>query len=266
LHGYTSHARGWDTVARGLAGRFRVLALDQRGHGESDFASDYDEQRLIEDLAAFVDALDLGPFAAAGFSIGGFAAASYAVLHPERVTRLVLAECFAKETSPDAAAHISALRALPTAYDGPAENAAARAVEAFRPLAPHASEDELRRWMVSGLAEGPDGKWRWRYDPILRAPSAPGRLNPTAEIFAERLARVTCPTLLMVGDESFAKDGAEAMAPLNPRAHLVTLPETGHWAPLDNPRGFLAVVRQFLGEEASLGQTRSGGASPAGAW
>ena len=248
LHGYTSHARSWDTIARALADRFRVLALDQRGHGESDLASDYDEQRLVEDLAAFVDALGLGSFAAVGFSIGGFAAASYAVRHPERVTRLVLAECFAKETSAEAAAHISALRALPTAYDGPAENAAARAANAFRPLAPHASEDELRRWMMGGLDEGLDGQWGWRYDPVLRVPGGPGRLNPIPEVFAERLGDVTCPMLFVVGAESFAKDGAEAMAPLNPRARLVVLPETGHWVPLDNPYGFLETVRPFFTE------------------
>jgi pimeloyl-ACP methyl ester carboxylesterase len=249
LHGYTSHARSWDTIAHALSDRCRVLALDQRGHGESDLASDYDEQRLVEDLAAFVDALGLERFAAVGFSIGGFAAASYAVLHPERVSRMVLAECFAKETSADAAAHIAALRALPTAYDGPKEMAAAQAAAAFRPLAPHASEEELRRWMVGGLAEGPDGRWSWRYDPVFRVPGAPGRLNPDPESFAERLAQVTCPMLLVVGDESFAKDGAEAMAPRNPRARLVVLPETGHWVPLDNPRGFLDAVREFLTEE-----------------
>ena len=71
LHGYTSHARSWDTIARRLADRFRVLALDQRGHGESEHAADYDEQRLLEDLAAFVDALGLATFAPVGFSIGG---------------------------------------------------------------------------------------------------------------------------------------------------------------------------------------------------
>jgi esterase len=250
LHAYTSHARSWDTAARGLADHFRVLALDQRGHGESDLASDYDEQRLIEDLAAFVDALGLESFAAVGFSIGGFAAGSYAVLHPKRVSRLVLSECFAQETSADAAIHIAALRALPAVFDGPEKMAVAQAAAAFRPLAPHAPEDELRRWMGGGLAEGPDGRWGWRYDPILRVPGAPGRLNPSPEMFAERLAQVRCPVLLVVGDESFAKAGAEAMAPRNPRAQLVLLPETGHWVPLDNPRGFLAVVRDFLTEEA----------------
>jgi pimeloyl-ACP methyl ester carboxylesterase len=248
LHGYTSHARSWDTMARCMADRFRVLALDQRGHGETEHAADYDEQRLVEDLAVFVDALGLGPFSGVGFSIGGFAAASYAVLHPERVTRLVLSECFARETSAEAAEHISALRALPTAYDGPADHAAARAAEAFRPLAPHAAEDELQRWMAGGLVKGPDGRWGWRYEPVLRVAGAPGRLNPTPEVFAERLAHVTCPMLFVVGAESFARDGAEAMASLNPRARLVVLHETGHWVPLDNPDGFLEIVRPFLTE------------------
>src|SRR4051812_26692621 len=71
LHAYTMHARTWDTVARGLAHRFRVLALDQRGHGESEWSSDYHEQRLIADMAAFADALGLATSPVVGFSIGG---------------------------------------------------------------------------------------------------------------------------------------------------------------------------------------------------
>src|SRR5919107_1571401 len=59
LHAYTSHARSWDTVARGLADRFRVLALDTRGFGESDWAADYHELHIVGDLAAFIDALGL---------------------------------------------------------------------------------------------------------------------------------------------------------------------------------------------------------------
>ncbi|HYI24576.1 MAG TPA: alpha/beta fold hydrolase, partial [Thermomicrobiales bacterium] len=53
LHAYLQHARTWDTVARALADRFRVLALDQRGHGKSAWAADYHELRLVGDLAGF---------------------------------------------------------------------------------------------------------------------------------------------------------------------------------------------------------------------
>ncbi len=137
LHAYTQHARTWDTVARALAKRFRVLALDQRGHGESDWAADYHELRLVADLAGFVEALGLATASLVGFSIGGSAAISYAQLYPDRVERLVAFECF---TDPDVSqeapywhallAHLNLLRSLPETFETPQE-----AVAAFRPLA-----------------------------------------------------------------------------------------------------------------------------------
>ena len=59
LHGITGHARTWDDEARLLAGRFHVVVLDQRGHGDSDPApdGDYSDAALLGDLEAFVDAL-----------------------------------------------------------------------------------------------------------------------------------------------------------------------------------------------------------------
>ena len=82
LHAYTMHARTWDTFARAMATRFRVLALDQRGHGETEWAVDYAEGRLHGDLRAFVEALGLGHCSLVGFSIGGTTACSYAALYP----------------------------------------------------------------------------------------------------------------------------------------------------------------------------------------
>ena len=251
LHGYTQHARGWDTIAHGLADRFqfRVVALDQRGFGESDWAADYHELRLVADLAGFVETLGLATVSLVGFSIGGSAAISYAQLYPDRVERLVAFECF---TDPDVAgegpyqdavrAHLGLLRALPETFATPEE-----AVAAFRPLAPHAAEDELRHWMLGGLKQGADGRWVWRYDPVLRTPaSTPGRLNASPDVLALRLAGVTCPTLLLAGAESWMVEPTQQVAKLNPRARMATVPRAGHWVPLDNPTGFLEAVGQFL--------------------
>src|SRR5215210_5920208 len=123
LHAYLQHARTWDTVATGLADRFHVLALDQRGFGESAWAVDYHELRLVADVAEFVDTLGLGTVSLLGFSIGGSAAITYAQLYPDRVERLVAFECF---TDPDVAeeasyrqtmlAHLSHLRSLPESF------------------------------------------------------------------------------------------------------------------------------------------------------
>jgi esterase len=253
LHAYLQHARTWDTVATGLADRFRVLALDQRGFGESDWAADYHELRLVADVAEFGDALGLGTFSLVGFSIGGSAAITYAQLYPDRVHRLVAFECF---TDPDVAeeapyrhtmlAHLSRLRSLPETFAAPEE-----AVAAFRPLAPYAAEDELRHWMLGGLTQQPDGRWTWRYDPIFRTPaSLPGRLNADPDVLVRRMAGTRCATLLLAGEESWMVEPTQRMLALNPQAHMITVPQAGHWVPLDNPTEFLAAVRGFLTKAA----------------
>ena len=247
LHAYSSHARSWDTVARSLADRYRVLALDQRGHGESDWSSDYHELRFVGDLGAFVDALGLDTLALVGFSIGGSHACTYALLYPERVSRLVLLECFtAGDEQGDAAwidamrAHMHRLRTLPA---DPEEASAA-----FRPLAPYATEDERRRWLLDGLIQASDGQWRWRFDPAFLAPGPVGRLKPPEAVLWDRVARLSCPTLLIVGADSWMVEPTRQVATLNPRARVEVIPAAGHWAPLDNPTGFVSAVDGFLAD------------------
>lgn len=249
LHAHGQNARSWDTVAQGLVDRFRVLALDHRGHGESDHAANYHELRLVADLAEFADALSLARFAAVGFSISASTAASYALLSPDRVERLVLFEGFTEgdeegeeEWIADMHAHLAVLRGLPMVVATPEEAAAA-----FRPLAPHADEAELVRWVRGGLRQDPDGQWRWRADPVFRQPpTAPGRLNAPPAVLRDRLAQVQCPTLLVVGEESWMVEPTERIATANPRVRVARVPQAGHWIPLDNPRGFLEVVSAFL--------------------
>src|SRR5438132_5957058 len=91
LHGVTGHARTWDDEGAALAARYRVLALDQRGHGDSDPPddADYTIAALANDLGAFVDTLGLRTFAIVALSLGGRVAMQYAGTHPGRVTRLV---------------------------------------------------------------------------------------------------------------------------------------------------------------------------------
>ena len=88
LHGITGHARTWDDEARLLATRYRVLALDQRGHGDSDPApdADYSDAALLSDLEAFVAALDLGRVSlvalSLGYIIGGAITTEYVFSYP----------------------------------------------------------------------------------------------------------------------------------------------------------------------------------------
>src|ERR1044071_1910687 len=90
LHGITGHARVWDHLAQRRAPARRVLALDQRGHGDSDPAPD-DDYRVgtkANDVAAFAGSLRLGRFGLVGHSMGGGIAIKFAADHGAQLERL----------------------------------------------------------------------------------------------------------------------------------------------------------------------------------
>jgi pimeloyl-ACP methyl ester carboxylesterase len=91
LHGLRGSAEVWWSVAAAFF-RWRVIALDQRGHGASDWApdDDYSHDACLLDFEEFVDTLGLDRFALLGHSAGGAVALGYTLRHPERVQKLVL--------------------------------------------------------------------------------------------------------------------------------------------------------------------------------
>ena len=90
LHALGEDARDWDEVAAALSSRYRVLALDQRGHGQSEYTPRYSFELMRDDLKNFVDALGLERFSLMGHSMGGLVALLFAEEHPERVQRLAI--------------------------------------------------------------------------------------------------------------------------------------------------------------------------------
>ena len=104
LHSHTAQAHIWDEFAEAVSGQYHVLAVDQRGHGESQWAdTGYARDRFVEDLAAFVDALDLKRFVLVGGSMGGWNSLLYTMDHPDRVERIVLVD-IAPESSAESLA------------------------------------------------------------------------------------------------------------------------------------------------------------------
>jgi pimeloyl-ACP methyl ester carboxylesterase len=240
LHGFTGHARTWDTFAAAMRDRYRVLALDQRGHGETEWASDYAPERSVEDIDAFVTALGLKQFALLGLSMGGRNAYAYAALHPEEVERLVIVD-IGPEIVPAGAERIQQGVQANDIFDDPED--AVRAARAANPRPPDA---ELRHRILNNLKQTADGRWTWRYDKALRSGGRPPRPGP--ETIWPLLSRMTAPTLLVRGAESdvLSRETAARMVQVIPNCRLIEVPDSGHSVPLDNPRGFLAAVQPFL--------------------
>jgi len=241
LHGYTGHARSWDTFARAMQARYRIPALDQRGHGETQWADDYQPERMAEDMDAFARALDLKNFALLGLSMGGRNAYAYAATRPAELNKLVIVD-IGPEIVPSGSDRIRAGVLTADVFDDPEE--AFRAARAANPRPPEA---ELRHRVLNNLMKRDDGRWTFRYDAALRAPDRPLPRPDAAQAWAG-LAQIACPTLLVRGAESdiLGADTATRMVQTIPDCRMVEVPNAGHSVPLDNPSGFLAAVQTFL--------------------
>ncbi len=244
LHGFTSHAHSWDTFARATRDRYHVLALDQRGHGETEWASDYHFARRVDDLEAFVKSLDLNRPVLVGLSMGGRCVYQYTARHPDEVERLVIVD-IAPDLVPAGAQRINTGVAAPDVFDDPEE-----AFAAARAANPRPPDAELRDRVNHGLMRRDDGKWTFRYDAALRRNPDVRHLATPEEIEAdwESLTRITCPTLLVRGEASdiLSPELAQRMVNSIPNCRLVEVADSGHSVPLDNPTGFLRAVEPFL--------------------
>ncbi len=241
LHGFMDHAHRWDTFSRAMQDRARVLAFDARGHGESDWASDYSRDRMIEDLGAFVDEMKLSRPALVGHSMGARTAYLYAAQNRDAVAKLVIVD-MGPELNPAGARRMRTGVLAQEDFASPEELFnAARAVNA-RP-----SDDDLWNRVRYGLKQRADARWIWRYDKELRSPTRrPPPRDPALEW--AMLKNISCPTLVVRGAESdlLDRETAERMAREIPNGRWVDVTDSGHSVSTDNPEGFIAVVRPFL--------------------
>ena len=244
LHGLTSHARTWDGLASELAPRFRVLALDQRGHGDSDAApdADYGVATMAGDLAAFVDTLGLGTLTLLGLSMGGRVAIAYAGGHAARVERLVIVDI-----GPEIG--LLGLDRIRELMAGAPERLQSeeQAIEYARRGSPRYAESDLRHRVVHGLRRQADGTLTWKYDKAFRDMMRVGGRRDTIDLW-EPLGHITCPTLLVRGVESdiLSPEVAKKMLQRLPDGRLVEVEGAGHTVPGDRPVEFARVVRAFL--------------------
>jgi pimeloyl-ACP methyl ester carboxylesterase len=237
----SSHARSWDRFAAAMQADFHILALDQRGHGETEWADDYYADRMVEDVDAFICALGLERIALLGLSMGGRNAYMYAALHPEVVERLVIVD-IGPEPSPVGRDRGQRRAAAQDVFDTPEEAFQQARAGNHRP-----TDDDLRYRLMHGLMQCPDGRWTFRYDPALRSADRPVR-RPDPSVLWPLLPKISCPTLLMRGADSdvLSVETAERMTREIPSCTLVEIPDCGHSIPLDRPAEFLAAARTFL--------------------
>jgi pimeloyl-ACP methyl ester carboxylesterase len=246
LHGFSGHAHTWDTFARAMSGAYRVLALDQRGHGDSGWAPGgaYSVDDHAGDVRAFHDRLGLGPLVLVGLSMGGRNAIRYTATNPGKVARLVIVDI-----GPDIASR-GAERVRRTAAEAPEDFGSVDEAVAYLQrqavFSTPASAAALRARVEHGLKRLPDERYTWKYDKFLRDQRRQGGA-PVVDLWPS-VRQITVPTLIVRGAESdvFSPETSKRMVEVMPDSRFVEIPGAGHSVPADAPEAFERAVREFL--------------------
>jgi pimeloyl-ACP methyl ester carboxylesterase len=237
LHGLGGDATFWMRELDALAGRFRVIALDLRGSGRTATAStEHEVEDLADDVAAVLDALGIERAHVVGFSMGGYVAQAFAVRHPERLARLVLAAT-STTLNPQLRAFVDGVLAAYEAGIGPAR-----------------MYDLVWPWLFSPAFIGDPAHADWfaypEDDPLEQSLEAwrgqylaQRRFDGSAD-----LARIAAPTLVLLGEQDrlVAVEEAAAIAARMPDARLVVVPGAGHLVNVEEPARFDAEIVAFL--------------------
>lgn len=252
LHGLGNEAHLWDDFVPSVVDHYRVLALDQRGHGDSDWDPEarYDAESMTDDLEAVLEALQIDRFVLLGFSMGGRVSMTFAGRHPERLAGLVIAD-IGPEVDARGVLRISGEMAeRPAPVFANAQEYAAILSLNYPAGQPHA----LKRMAEYGLRKRADGLFELKMDPKLRGARPTDDASKALEqAFIlqqwDALAKVPCATLVVRGAASdiLSSEIADKMVDeVLPNGRLAIVPQAAHSIMTDNPKGFEEAVCGFV--------------------
>jgi pimeloyl-ACP methyl ester carboxylesterase len=255
VHGGRDHCRSWDWTAQALRKDWHVIALDLRGHGDSEWTNDgnYLVTDMIYDVAQLVHQLGLAPVTIVAHSLGGNVCTRFAGIFPAQVHKLVSIEGLGIAPPPStnrANPYAQRLRQwiedkrkaagrLPRRY-ATIDEALAR----MRAENSYLNDEQARHLTLQGVNRNEDGSFTWKFDPHLNVWSP---ADSVASDVYELWQAITAPTLLLYGSDSFAtspvKDGRIRYFST---AQVIEFAGAGHWLHHDQFDRFIAELRAFL--------------------
>lgn len=252
LPGLTRNARDFADLAAQLAGEWRVLCLDMRGRGDSDYARDamtYTPAHYVEDVEALLAAEGITRFVAIGTSLGGLMTAMLALKDPLRIAAAVLNDV-GPEIEPAGLARIREYVGQGRSYETWVH--AARALqEANRDIYPGYELPDWLRLAKRCMVIGSGGRIVFDYDMNIAEPfeapegPAPPPEAQNAAMWAMFDALATRPLLVLRGAHSdiLSAEVAARMAARSASVELVTIAGVGHAPTLDEPEAIAAIGR-----------------------
>jgi pimeloyl-ACP methyl ester carboxylesterase len=247
LHGFSSTALAWSNVGEALAGRYHVVALDQRGHGASDWdpRGRYAYDDFVADARAVSQEMNLAPFVLVGHSMGGSIAYTYASVYPEDLSRLVVEDSAPRPANDP--------RPRPQPMQAPVFASRDEVAASVREANPHMSPEAVQRRVDVYYIQRPDGTWGYRADVAGVRNAQVGQ--PGYEKLWQHVRNIKCPTLVIrAGQEppGITLETVDLLKQANPRIEVVTVPDAAHNIHFAHFEAFMPLLERFLVEPAPV--------------
>jgi pimeloyl-ACP methyl ester carboxylesterase len=241
IHGGSAHAHWWDFIAPAFIDEHHVLALDQRGHGESEWAEEwaYGSRHYVADLEEIIASWKFGAPVLIGHSMGAHNVLAYAARNSERLRAIV-----AIDPPPDYTERaVEFLRAYaekpPRRFESHDE-----AVRSFKvlPRETLAKKEVLEHVARRTYRRSEDGSWTHKIDrrTMIREP---------LEVWSE-LPQIGCPALIvkLVKSPLLEIEAAHKMVAMLPQGRLAQIDDSYHHVMFDNPEALIDTLDAFLSE------------------
>jgi len=264
VHGLRDHSHSFDDLARGLLDRFHVLALDLRGHGDSETTPYYSFGHFVLDLHNMVRALRLQRPVLIGHSMGGEVVAHYGGSFPEVAERIVIIEGLGPpppNMDEEVRWTVDGFARVDRAFAGhPGLKDLDAAYARLRQRNPRLPETKARELALLGTRAREDGTLEWKFDAMLTTMAITGPFQ--LEYSMALWQRITAPALIIHGAESGefwrGKPGDIYLDPEDLKrrlacfrqARFLEIAGAGHMVHFDRPRELVTTIREFLLEGA----------------
>lgn len=238
MHGLFGSGRNWQVSAKQLSEHFTVHTLDLRNHGSSPHHDDMSYPEMADDVLEFLDQKGIDKAYILGHSMGGKVAMTFALAHPERVSKLVVVDIAPVTYQHEFGDIIGGLRSVPL------EDVSSRK-EADSYLASKIDELSLRQFLLQNLVPAEAGGFKWRVN-LDSIEKNLGNIIGFPDAHASKSFDV--PSLFIGGDMStyLAPRYQEAVMNCFPNAEIHMIPKVGHWPHVESPAAFMESLKPFL--------------------
>ena len=237
-HGYLMTHEMYRVQIDGLKDRYRCVAYDQRGHGQSKaFDDKYGIEDIYRDGEALLETLDCGPCHFVGMSTGGFVGLRLGVRRPDLLKSLILIDTSAAgESGAQLRQYNAMLFVLRFLGIGPVMSRGFATLFHSNFLNDPARQDQVQQWKA--IARQHDRQAIYKF----------GKGIFNRESVVDQLPNINVPTVVMVGEEDIATPPkySEQIAKAIPQATLHKIPNSGHTSPVEEPTAVLTIMKEFL--------------------